>query len=133
MSCMSLQVADSAQLTTREVAALTGRTQSAVRVALGRGDLPGSRPRDKWLVKRDDALAWNTRTRVISRRSSQPWNRAAEMLAEFGAMTAEELARLVELNSGNARKHLAILAKEGRAQRLSDGQWVLINKHAGAA
>jgi DNA-directed RNA polymerase specialized sigma24 family protein len=131
---MSFLYAQSERLTTREVAVLTGRSQGAVRTAILEGRLAGERQLDGWRVTREEALAWHARTRRIPcPSSSRPWNRAADMLAEYGAMTSEELARLLELNSGNARKHLAILAKEGRAERLPDGQWVLIDKQAGAA
>ncbi len=130
---MSLLVAQSDRLTTREVATLTGRTQSAVRAALFGGYLSGERQLDGWLITREEALAWNERTRVVPRPSSHPWERAAELLAEYGSLSSEEMGRLLQLNPGNARKHLAILKAEGRAERLPDGQWVLVKSHAGAA
>ena len=48
-----------------------------------------------------------------------------QLLSDWGSASAEELAQVMQLHPGNARKYLAILAAEGRAQRQSDGQWVL--------
>jgi hypothetical protein len=56
------------------------------------------------------------------------------LLDEFGTLTFLELAELLGVHIGNARKYLAILAKQGRAERLPDGQWVLTESNAvGAA
>jgi hypothetical protein len=130
---MSFRGAQSRELTTREVAALTGRTQDAVKSAIHHGALPGQRELDGWRVTRKDALAWHARTRIICRPSSRPWDRAAELLEEFGSMSPQELTPLLGRHPGNARKYLAILKAEGRAERLPDGQWVLIKRQAGAA
>jgi predicted ArsR family transcriptional regulator len=48
-----------------------------------------------------------------------------ELLRDWGSASAEELARVLAIHPGNVRKYLAILSAEGRAQRRSDGQWVL--------
>jgi hypothetical protein len=132
LTLMSFDSAD-VLLTTRQAAELTGRTQAAVKQAIGHGVLPGTRQIDGWRVKRSDALVWHKRTRVVAKRSIRQWDRAAELLEEHGSLSAEELAPLIGRHSGNARKYLAILKAEGRAERLPDGQWVLIKRHVGAA
>ena len=131
---MSFQGAKSELLTTREAAAVTDRSQAAVKNGIRRGELPGKRELDGWRVSRNDVLAWNARTRKAPRPSSRPWERAAELLAEYGSLSPQEMTPLLGRHEGNARKYLAILKAEGRAQRLPDGQWVLTNKsQAGAA
>jgi hypothetical protein len=63
-----------------------------------------------------------------------PWESSAELLTEYGSLSATELAHLAGIHPGNARKYLAILAKQGRAQRLPDGQWIpTAFEHHGAA
>jgi excisionase family DNA binding protein len=131
---MSLLGSQSDRLTTREAAALTGRTQGAVKSAIHDGTLQGERLLDGWRVTRSDVLAWHRRTRVKApRHTTRQWDKAAELLEEHGSLSAEELAPLIGRHSGNARKYLAILKAEGRAERLPDGQWVLIKRHVGAA
>jgi hypothetical protein len=78
-------------------------------------------------------MAWNARAKVVSRPSSRPWDRAAALLGEFGSLSSQEMAPLLDRHPGNASKYLAILKAEGRAERLPDGQWVLIKNQAGAA
>ena len=57
------------------------------------------------------------------RQSRRAYDRAAEMLAEYGSVTPDELAELLRVHVGNARKHLAILGNQGRAHRHDDGEW----------
>jgi hypothetical protein len=130
---MSFQHATSKRLTTREAAALTGRSQDAVKTAIRDGKLHGERELDGWRVTQEDLLAWNARTRrVPSRRRA--WEPVAQILEEHGSASAEEMAVLADIHPGSARKYLVILANLGRAERLPDGQWVLTGKsRAGAA
>jgi hypothetical protein len=124
-------------LTTTEAAALIGCRQEAVREAILGGVLDAAKLDGFWRIQREDALAWG-RTRKPSNRPSPQafaWDRTAELLAEVGSATVEELKLLADRHAGNVRKHLAILAKLGRAERLADGQWVLTESfaHQGAA
>jgi hypothetical protein len=130
---MSLEQVPSEQLTTREAAALIGRSPAAVKAALNRGVLPGIRLLDGWRITRADLFTWHTGTRPSPRPSSRRWEHAANLLAEFGSLSVDELGLLLDRHPGNARKYLAILKAEGRAERLPDGQWVLIKSQAGAA
>jgi hypothetical protein len=130
---MSLEQTQPEQLTTREASALIGRSPAAVKSALNRGELPGTRLLDGWRVSRADLFTWHTGTRPSPRRSSRPWEHAADLLAEFGSLSVDELGLLLGRHPGNARKYLAILKAEGRAERLPDRQWVLIKSQAGAA
>jgi hypothetical protein len=130
---MSFEGGQPEELTTRQAAALTGRTMDAVKSAIHIGTLTGTRKMDGWRVKREDVLAWHARTRLRSRYSSRPWDRAAELLVEYGSLSIQEMAPLLGRHPGNARKYLAILKAEGRAERLSDGQWVLVEKQAAGA
>ena len=101
---MSFQCAQRKQLTTREAAVLTGRTQDAVKAAIRRGELPGKREMDGWRVTPEDLLAWNARTRRSTRSSSRPWERAAELLAQYGSLSPQEITPLLDRHPGNARK-----------------------------
>jgi DNA-directed RNA polymerase specialized sigma24 family protein len=133
-TAMSFELSQSEELTTREAALFTGRTQNAVKSALGRGQLHGRRELDGWRVTRAEVLAWVAQTRKVTRPSSRPWDRAAELLEEFGSLAPQEMAPLLDRHEGNARKYLAILRAEGRAERLPDGQWVLTKRRqVGAA
>jgi hypothetical protein len=122
-------------LTTTQAAKLTQRPERSIRKALASQVLAGFNDRGKWFVRRDDLLVWDKHTgRRHREQSSGPWERAAASLAEYGSLNADELAQLVGVHPGNARKHLAILAKQGRAERLPDGQWVpTALEHNGAA
>ncbi len=114
-------------LTTGEVAALTGRTAGAVRAAITRGDLPAARIDGRRYVSREEALAWQATYQPTQARhvSSEPWERAAELLGFYYSLSARELAEAAGIHEGNARKHLDQLHRRGRAERRSDGQWVL--------
>ena len=136
LTTMSLQTGLLEELTTREAAALSDRTQNAVKSALRTGRLTGRRELDGWRVTQTEVLAWVARTRKINRPSSRPWDRAAELLEEYGSLDPQEMAPLLGRHEGNARKYLAILKAEGRAERLPDGQWTLTmdaRRHVGAA
>jgi len=113
-------------LTTADVAALTGRTESAVRSAIFARKLPAARIDGRRYVERDDAVTWDKVTYRPRRTASEPWEHAAELLSRYYSLSAEELAEFAGIHVGNARKHLAQLRHRGRAERRSDGQWVLI-------
>jgi predicted HTH transcriptional regulator len=77
-----------------------------------------------WRIRREDLVAWNEKAPRLARQPKlRPSDRVAELLAEYGSVTTEELAELLMVHVGNARKHLAILANQGRAHRHSDGEW----------
>jgi hypothetical protein len=122
-----MSFADSALdvLTTPQAAALVGRHESSLKHALADGKLPGVRTFAGWQIRREDVIAWDHQARRYRRGRTATWNQAADLLATHGPATAAEVADLLDINVGNARKHLAILAKEGRAQRGPDGRWIL--------
>lgn len=121
-------------LTTTQAAQLLGVTQGAVRTAILEGRLMGSKAGGVWYVERQELLDWRQRTRHLTPRGGQPWERVASILIEYGTATADELSQLCGLHPGNVRKHLAILSKQGRVHRLPDGQWMLTaSEHQGAA
>ena len=118
---------DSDCLTTTEAAELTGRTQGAVRAAIKNHALPGFRHDGRNYIRRDDLLEWNKRTRRTKPRASvRSYEWTAHLLREYHSASVAELTELTHLHPGNVRKHLAILAEQGRAQCRPDGQWVLI-------
>ena len=78
-----------------------------------------------WYVRHDDLLDWDRQTKRPVSTRSPAWERTEGLVAKYGSVSPEELAELAGIHVGNARKHLAILAKQGRAERLADGQWVL--------
>lgn len=129
---MSFALADThlsrnAVLTTREAGQLVGRSEDAVRAAIRRGDLDAERGRDFWLVSASDVIAWAAHT-PIGRGNPLPRPRTEEvvgLLTDWGSGSAEELATVLGVHVGNARKYLAILAAQGRAERSKDGQWTL--------
>ncbi len=112
-------------LTTTEAAALVGRTQSAVRAAINNRGLPGFRHDGRNYVRRADLLAWDQRTRRAKRHCVPAYEHTAQLLREYQSATTPELAELSQLHPGNIRKHLAILATQGRVECRPDGQWVL--------
>jgi hypothetical protein len=112
-------------LTTTEAAALIGRTQSAVRAAINNQALPGFRHDGRNYVRRADLLAWDQRTRRAKRHCVPAYEHTAQLLREYQSATTPELAELSQLHPGNIRKHLAILATQGRVECRPDGQWVL--------
>jgi predicted Rossmann fold nucleotide-binding protein DprA/Smf involved in DNA uptake len=113
-------------ITTGTAAKLTHRAESSVRAAIARQTLAASFKDGRWLIKPSDLFEWDRKTdRRRQIRSCTSWDRAAELLAEYGPMSVAEMAQLLGIHVGNVRKHLAILAKQGRVHRLPDGQWVL--------
>jgi hypothetical protein len=130
---MSLQEAQAELLTTREASTVIGRSQAAVKNAINRGQLPGERQVDGWRVSRNDLLAWDARSLRRPRSSSRPWERAAELLEEWGPLSVPEVATLLERDEGNARKYLACLRKLHQVEQLPNGQWALIKRQSGAA
>ena len=114
-------------LTTTQASKLVNREESSVRWGIAQGALNAAiDDAGHWLLAPEDVIAWDRRTRRRTRHTpGRAWDRAAALLADYGSLSAEELAELAGIHVGNARKHLAILAKQGRARRLPDGQWVL--------
>lgn len=122
-------------LGTSQAARLVNRKESSLREAIASGALY-ARPDDDghWLMTPEDVIAWDKRAARRPRCSAvRAWDRAATLLGEYGSLSAEELAELLGIHVGNARKHLAILAKQGRAQRRPDGQWVLTSAESRGA
>lgn len=114
------------RVTTTEAAKLIGRSQSAVRQAIHRGRLQATNERGHWWIEPDAVVRWDSASRrgpVLVRQPSH--ERTAGLLAEYYSASVEELARLADLHPGNVRKHLALLAQEGRVVKLADGQWTL--------
>jgi Helix-turn-helix domain len=112
-------------LTTKDAAALIGRSPAAVRCALKRGQLQGEPRRDGWRLRRDDVLAWAATHPSTNRPPRRLHHEeAAALLNEYGSIVADELALLMQVHVGNARKYLAILAVQGRAHRTSGGEWL---------
>jgi excisionase family DNA binding protein len=121
-------------VTTTEAAELTGRSQGTIRVEILAGRLMATRVDGRWYIDRAALMVWNKHARRNVIVKSRAYERTAELLEEYHSMSAEELATLAGIHVGNARKHLALLAAQGRAERLSDGQWVLTaQQHQGAA
>jgi hypothetical protein len=116
-------------LTTTEAGRLVGRSGTAVREACVRGQLPAQKDHDGfWHIRASDVLSWDART-PRGRGVPLPRPRTEEvvqLLADWGSGSAEEVATVMCLHVGNARKYLAMLAAQGRAKRLNDGQWVLV-------
>jgi excisionase family DNA binding protein len=117
------------RLTTTQAADLVGVSQVAVRHAILEGRLEGSKIGGVWYVDRQSLLDWRRHNRGGGPRGHRPWERVAAALDEYGPSTAEELSHLCDLHAGNVRKYLAILAKEGRTERSSDGHWRLATKN----
>jgi excisionase family DNA binding protein len=120
---MSLVVDDSQLLTTRQAAELVGRSPDTVKRSLNLGVLPGRHVAGFWRVRREDVLAWDARAPRRPPPKKRAYERAAEVLAEYGSATPDELSKLLGVHVGNARKYLAILVNEGRAHRHDDGEW----------
>jgi hypothetical protein len=122
-------------ITTAEAGRLTGRPAHVFRAAISKAQIPAVKDGDGfWRMPPDDALAWHARTPRKPRPSRQArgYQQVAALLEEFGTLNVGELTALLGVHSGNARKHLAILARQGRAHRRPDGQWQLQAKHATA-
>jgi len=128
-------VLDHSVVTTGTAAKLTRRAESSIRQAIARQVLPASFQSGRWMIAATDLFEWDQKAQRRSHASRcAARDRSAEILAEYGPLSADELAELVGVHPGNARKHLALLAKQGRAQRLPDGQWIpTAFEHHGAA
>jgi hypothetical protein len=120
---------DDAVLGTSEAGRLVGRTEGAIRGAIHQGSLPAERGRDFWYVRASDVLAWAARTRRGRGKSlAKPrTDEVVELLEEYGAVSSDDVAALLQVHPGNARKYLAMLGLQGRARRQDDGQWVLVS------
>jgi hypothetical protein len=117
-------------LTSTEAGRLIGRTGNAVRKAVAAGHLQGLWDRDHWLVSESAVIAWAARTppghgpRLPVPRTED----VVRVLEEYGSASADEVAALLQVHPGNARKYLAMLGLQGRACRRDDGQWVLVSQ-----
>jgi hypothetical protein len=112
-------------LSTPQAATLVGRHESSLKHALADGKLAGVRTFAGWRIRREDVIAWDRHARRFPRGSAATWNHAADVLASQGPLTATEVAVNLGIHVGNARKHLAILAKHDRARRDPEGRWHL--------
>lgn len=121
---------DDRLLTTTEAAELVGRTQAVIRTAICQGKLPaaGRTPLGHHLLRQSDVLDWVRRHPTYRPHPGNRWNNTAAALGELGPATVEELGAFLSLHPGNVRKHLLILAAQGRAERRPDGQWVLTDQ-----
>jgi helix-turn-helix protein len=120
---MSFVIEDPELLTTRQAGELVGRSADTVKRSLNLGLLPGRHVDGFWRVRREDVLAWDARARRHPCQKKRAYDRAADVLAEYGSATPDELSKLLGVHVGNARKYLAILATEARAHRHDDGEW----------
>jgi len=121
---MSVAIEASDLLTTRQAAELVGRSPDSIKRALLDGTLCGHHvDRGFWRVRADDVITWDKTSRRLVRSTPRAYDRVAEMLNDYGSVTTEELAQLLMVHVGNARKHLAILSNQGRAHRHRDGEW----------
>lgn len=68
-------------------------------------------------------MQWDAKAPRYPGAKRQAYERAADVLADYGSVTPVELSKLLGIHAGNARKYLAILAAEGRAHRHTDGEW----------
>lgn len=121
-------VTDAEVLTTTDAAKLVGRSIGSVRRAIDRGVLPsvGHTYAARPLVSRAALLRWHQEHPPMStRRISGTYERTALALRTLGPSDAPALADYLGIHPGNVRKHLAYLAREGRAQRGADGLWML--------
>lgn len=123
VTVVSFTVQASDLLTTRQAAEIIGRPPGAVKDALNRGSLPGQRVDGFWRVRREDVVAWDARGPRKRSPKKHAYERSADLLAEYGSLTAAELSKFQGVHVGNARKYLCLLAVEGRAHRHDDGEW----------
>jgi hypothetical protein len=115
-------------ITTAEAARLTGRPAVAFRGAIDANRITAVKdPDGHWLMPRDEAMAWHAQARrcAMPNRTGQGYRQVAALLQEHGSLDSAEVTALLGIHPGNARKHLAVLAKLGWAQRRADGQWEL--------
>lgn len=133
VSCLATedQISDDAMLTTTQAGKLVGRPGASVRMAILNGALRGERQRDYWLVRAGDVLAWEAHARKyrpVQRFPVPRTDEVANLLEEYGSASAEEIAKFLQVHPGNARKYLALLGLEGRAERRPDGEWALCER-----
>ncbi len=115
---------------------LVGRSVDAIRGAIRGGQLEcvtrDSRARP--LVSREELLAWASRRPPRTQPAfADGAARTIRALEAIGPATAEELGIFLDIHTGNVRKHLALLARQGDARRRSDGQWSLTALQAAGA
>ena len=122
-------------LTTTQAAKLVGRRDNTLRVAIYAGTLPAERQQDHtWLLRAGDVRAWSAsapRYRFKPKLPVPRTDEVASLLEEYGSVTSEEVAKFLQVHPGNARKYLALLGLEGRAERRPDGQWALCGRQDG--
>jgi len=114
-------------LSTPQVAELLGTTQPAVNWAIRHRKLPvaATTRYGHHRLDRDAVLAWAATNSFAPARPQQAWLATAKALEVLGPATSEELAAYRDINQGNIRKHLLILAAQGAVERGPDGQWSL--------
>jgi len=119
-------------LSTAEAAHIVQRAQDTIRAAIHKGLLPAVKNPDNstWRVRRSDLVAWSDRAGRIAVNRLRPSQQIAELLATYDSADATELATIMGIHPGNVRKHLAILAAQGQAERQDDGQWVLVSSRS---
>lgn len=108
---------------TAEAARLVGRDEATLRQAIAAKRLRAQQQDGRWSISADDLLAWDAAAPRYRSTKVPAYERAWEVLAEYPSTSAEELALLLDIHPGNARKYLAILAKQDRVTRLANGEW----------
>ncbi len=117
-------------ISTAEAARLTGRPAVGFRNAIDANRIAAVKdPNGHWLMPVQEALAWHARARRCNmpNRTGQGYRQVAALLQEYGSLDSAEVAALLDIHPGNVRKHLAVLAKLGWAERQTNGQWRLCN------
>ena len=124
------RMADPVGLT--EAARRLGICTSSARDLVHQGRLPAVRIGPLWYVERQalEQFAASYRRRPYTFRPRPTSNtdsreKVARLLAEWQSATPDELAVGIGLHPGNVRKHLAILASDGVAERDAEGLWHL--------
>lgn len=116
-------------LTTVEAARLLDRPDTTIRAAIAAGRLQATRDADySWRVTREDVERWDAATRrrpEIRGRRKDLGKPVLELLGRYESLTADELAQLLQLHPGNARKRFALLNVAGLVERNEVGEWML--------
>jgi excisionase family DNA binding protein len=121
-------------ISTTEAARLVGVGSVTIRKKIRLNEVPARREGPVWLI---DAAALDDLRRLVAaeRRNyshvrpkplpiTPTGHRAMQLLADWGSGTSEELALVIEVNSGNVRKGLAIAEKLAFAIR-NGSDWSL--------
>jgi len=132
----SVDTNPTAELLTASMAAeFVGRSLGSVRGAIKDGTLESLRcpHTGGTLIRRDTLLRWHAEHPPRPATISGTYHRTADALAALGPSSADALSVYLGIHPGNVRKHLAQLARLGRAQRDTEGLWVLTDADVGAA